>query len=300
MERNMRIGKYFGKGLLVAAAFCFSADAMAETSLYEVQNKKGEILYLGGTIHLLRPSDFPLPDEYQQSFDKSSVLVLETDLQTASSPEFGQQMVQLMMYKEGKNLSSDLHPEVWKELQEFATANQIPIGQYMQFKPFLACLLIVIQEGQKKGLTSGVDIYFDQQAKLTQKKKSELESATEVLAFMEEMNRQDPNSMVISTVRDLKKMDEMIVSMTKAWRSGDLTFFEKEILIPMQKEFPGSYKIMVLDRNNKWLPKIEAMLLTPEKEMVLVGSLHLVGSDGLLQQLRKKGYKIKPVAPAVK
>jgi uncharacterized protein YbaP (TraB family) len=56
--------------------------------------------------------------------------------------------------------------------------------------------------------------------------------------------------------------------------------------------------LIVTDRNNKWMQKIEAMFATPEKEMVLVGSLHLVGDDGLLKQLRKKGYKIKPVKAA--
>lgn len=288
----------YAKNLIAAGCILSASSSFADTSLFEVTNKKGETVYLGGTIHLMRPIDFPLPDEYQQTFDKTDVLVLEADLQKASSPEFGLQMMQLMMYKDGKNLSSDLRPEVWKELQDYAATNQIPIGQYMQFKPFMACLLMMIQEGQKKGLTPGVDAYFLQQAKMLQKKTGELESLDEVLAFMETMNHQDPNQMVISTIRDLKKMDELMVTLTKSWREGELSLIEKEMLNPMKKEFPETYKVMVLDRNNKWMEKIQAMFATPEKEMILVGSLHLVGDDGLLKQLKAKGYKITPVKAA--
>lgn len=283
------------KSLIVVSCILSTSTVYAETSLYEVTNKKGESLYLGGTIHLLRPSDFPLPAEFQQAFDNSQMLVLETDLQKASSPEFGQKMMQQMMYTGGKNLSSELRPEVWKELQDYSTTNQVPIGQLMQFKPFMVSLMMVMQQGQKSGLTQGVDFYFNQQARIQNKNIGELESADEVLNFMNALNDQDPNQTIIATLRDLKKMDEMMIKATAAWRAGDLSLIEKEMLIPMKKEFPEIYRLIVTDRNNKWMQKIEAMLATPEKEMVLVGSLHLVGDDGLLKQLRKKGYKIKPV-----
>jgi uncharacterized protein YbaP (TraB family) len=286
------------KSLIAASCILSASTVYAETSLYEVTNKKGENLYLGGTIHLLRPSDFPLPAEYQQAFDKSQMLVLETDLQKASSPEFGQKMMQQMMYTGGKNLSSELRPEVWKELQDYSTANQVPIGQLMQFKPFMVSLMMVIQQGQKSGLTQGVDFYFNQQARIQSKKIGELESADEVLNFMNALNDQDPNQTIIATLRDLKKMDEMMIKATAAWRAGELAVIEKEMLAPMKKEFPEIYRLIVTDRNNKWMQKIEAMFATPEKEMVLVGSLHLVGDDGLLKQLRKKGYKLKPVKAA--
>ena len=90
-----------------------SGLANAETSLFEI-TKGDQKLYLGGTIHLLRNSDFPLPDEFEQAYEHSQKLVLETDMQIASSPEFGQKMAQAMMYTDGKNLTKDLSPEVWR------------------------------------------------------------------------------------------------------------------------------------------------------------------------------------------
>ncbi len=286
------------KSLITAACILSASASFADTTLFEVTDKQGQSIYLGGTIHLLRPTDFPLPVEYQQAFDQSQMLVLETDLQKAASPENGQRTLQAMSYIGGKNLSTELSPEVWKELQDYSAANQVPIGQIMQFKPFMVSVVLIMQHSQKLGLTQGVDFYFNQQARTQNKPLGELESFDDVLAFMNKLNDQDPDLTIQSTLRDLKKMDELMVSLTKSWREGELSAIEKEMLLPMKKEFPEIYKLMVVDRNQKWMEKIQAMFSTPEKEMILVGSLHLVGNDGLLKQLKDKGYKIKAVEVA--
>ena len=44
-------------------------------------------------------------------------------------------------------------------------------------------------------------------------------------------------------------------------------------------------------RNRQWLPKIEALLDGDRDYLVLVGTLHYVGRDGLLELLRKDGHK---------
>lgn len=41
------------------------------------------------------------------------------------------------------------------------------------------------------------------------------------------------------------------------------------------------------------MPHIEGMMNNKPVELILVGALHLVGKDGLLQQLRNKGYIVK-------
>ena len=46
------------------------------------------------------------------------------------------------------------------------------------------------------------------------------------------------------------------------------------------------------DRNQRWLPQIEALLKEDQNCMVVVGALHLVGQGGLLELLRKQGYKV--------
>jgi len=82
--------------------------------------------------------------------------------------------------------------------------------------------------------------------------------------------------------------------MTASWKAGDLDTLDKEMGQKMKEETPNVYQALVVDRNKKWLPQLEQMFKTQEVEMVLVGALHLSGSDGLLAQLKKSGYQVKP------
>ena len=40
---------------------------------------------------------------------------------------------------------------------------------------------------------------------------------------------------------------------------------------PFREELPADFKLMIVDRNNKWMPQIERMFQTAEDELVLGG-----------------------------
>ena len=92
----------------------------------------------------------------------------------------------------------------------------------------------------------------------------------------------------------------MFSTMTAAWRSGDVDKLSELFLKEMKKEFPKLYKTLFTDRNNKWLDKIETYLQTPQKEFVLVGVGHMVGEDGLIEQLKRRGYEVKKLNSATR
>jgi uncharacterized protein YbaP (TraB family) len=283
----------FCLSLFVSVLLVISSYTNAETSLFEI-TKGDQKLYLGGTIHLLRNSDFPLPDEFEQAYEQAQKLVLETDLQKASAPEYGQKLAQAMMYTGGNNLSKTLSPDVWKELQAFADERQISLGQMIMFKPICVGMILTITEAQKMGIGQGVDDYFDRKARLVNKPFGELESGDELIASMKKIADTDPDLTISATLRDLKKMDVMMSTMVAHWRKGDIKALDKELAGPMRKEAPDVYQALVVERNQLWLPRLTTMLATEEVELVLVGSLHLTGKDGLLAQLKKQGYKVKP------
>jgi len=57
---------------------------------------------------------------------------------------------------------------------------------------------------------------------------------------------------------------------------------------------------MDIDRNDAWLPKIEQRLKTPghDDTLVVVGALHLLGNDGVVEKLRAKGYRVERICSA--
>ncbi len=48
-----------------------------------------------------------------------------------------------------------------------------------------------------------------------------------------------------------------------------------------------------MERNQAWLPQIEALFARRTSSMVVVGAAHLVGPDGLLKALASKGYRLQ-------
>ena len=80
--------------------------------------------------------------------------------------------------------------------------------------------------------------------------------------------------------------------MITAWRTGDAPKLAA-LLSEEYQQFPALYQSLVTERNRHWEPQIQQMLHDKDNYFVVVGALHLVGQGGLLELLRKDGYKIE-------
>jgi uncharacterized protein YbaP (TraB family) len=70
----------------------------------------------------------------------------------------------------------------------------------------------------------------------------------------------------------------------------------------MAKETPESYRLMIVNRNNDWLPQIAQKLdgAKSGNTLIVVGAAHLIGPDGLVEKLKAKGYKVERICSACK
>jgi uncharacterized protein YbaP (TraB family) len=279
--------------LVVLTGLIFSHSLFAESAVYEITKGKNKI-YLAGTIHMLRAQDFPPPVEFDAAYNESQKIFFETDLQKVKEPAFGQRFAQAMMLPNNGTLKDVLDADTWAALQAFSAKSHYPLSQTMMFNPAMTSILISMTEAKKFGVGEGVDTYYDKAARTDNKVIGELESADDVIAYMKLFAQEDPNKIINSTLKDAEGLQDLFESMVASWRKGDLEALDKEMGQKMKAETPHAYQALVVDRNKKWLPQLEQMFKTPEVEMVLVGSLHLSGSDGLLAQLKKSGYQVKP------
>lgn len=279
--------------VVLLGALAFSQSLSAASTVYEVSKGKQK-LYLAGTIHLLRNQDLPPPAEFDGAYQQAQKIIFETDLQKAKAPEFGQRFAQAMMLPNNTTLKDVLSAENWTALQEYSAKSQYPLSQTMMFNPAMVSILITLTESKKLGVGEGVDAYYDTAARTDNKIVGELESLDDVLGYMKKFAQEDPNKIIESILKDTESMSSDLEKMIASWKAGDLDTLDNAFSERMRKETPAVYQSLVVERNQKWLPQIAEMLKTPEIEMVLVGSLHLSGKDGLLVQLKKAGYKVKP------
>jgi uncharacterized protein YbaP (TraB family) len=117
-----------------------------------------------------------------------------------------------------------------------------------------------------------------------------LETVEAQLGFLDELTDQD--ALLRQMLQDFAVADEQMDEIMVAWKTGDAEALN-EVLVKSMREFPTVYDRLLVKRNQAWLPELEKLLASEHTTMVLVGAAHLVGPDGLLRALARKGYAIE-------
>ncbi len=280
------------KALTLSTSLLFTLGLQA-ASMWKVSNDQHS-LYIGGTIHVLTPEDYPLAKEYDVAYKASDKVIFETDMQVVSSPEFAQKMMDQMMYSDGTTINTVLQPDTYQALAVHLSSRQISMQTFASHKPSFLAISLTFIELQAMGYTSeGVDMFFANKAKAQGKEQGWLETPDEQLAFIANMGDDDPNAMIEYTLKDIKNMPEMFAKLHSTWLAGDMQGMAEVGITPFKADYPVIYQDLLVTRNNNWLPKIVKMLNDQPIELVLVGALHLSGPDSVLAKLKAKGYKIE-------
>lgn len=279
--------------LLLLSGLSVVSTANAASSVWQVTDGKNSI-YLGGTVHVLTTDDYPLPAEFDRAYALTDVLVLETDMAKLDSPAFQQTMLSQLTYPEGQNVSQHLSPETYQQLTAFCESRGIVMQIINNFKPSMISLMLTMVELQRLNFTGlGVDKFYNNKAVVDGKPLGKLETVEEQLAFIAGLGKGKEDELIRYSLEDIKTLPTFMVDMKTAWRDGDPQALEDLAITPLITDFPDIYQSLLVQRNNNWLPQIEAMFSNQQTELVLVGALHLVGKDGLLEQLQSAGYKVK-------
>ena len=251
-------------------------------------------IYLGGTVHLLRPSDFPLPDAYQQAYDDSERIFLETDLAAMTEIAVQQRMLRQLTYGDGRTLRSVLDEDVYQELTQYVeNVTGMPMVMMDSFRPGLLVSSLSVLEFQRLGFTpEGVDAHFYARAIEDGKPVGELETVDEQFAVLASMGEGYENEFIRYSLQDIDNIGDSIESLVRAWRSGNEQQLEADFVTPMQEQSQALYDSLLANRNHAWMARIEAMFTEPGTEYVLVGAAHMVGDDGLLRLLRERGFQV--------
>ncbi len=276
--------------LLLAAAF--AAPLTAQTSVWKV-TRHGQTLYLGGTCHVLRASDFPLPPEYDAAFAAAEQLLFETDLARVQSPEMQRIVQQHGLFTDGSTLEKVLSPEAWQSVQSWCAKNGAPVQRFAGMKPWFFTLMLTVIEMQKLGLTAqGVDVHYFKRAGEAGKQTGEMESFEEHVKFLLNLGAGHESEMVFRSIDELAELPKVMSDMLAAWRSGDLAKLDETMLKELREKYPSIHRELMVQRNQAWLPVIEKLLETPAVEFILVGVAHMAGPEGLVAALRERGCTV--------
>jgi len=268
------------------------STARAESSVWKVEEGDA-VMYLGGTIHLLRPSDFPLPPEFEAAYQASEVVVFETDVGKSADPSTQMMLLAKGMSSDGSTLEKRLSPEVHARLAAYCAANGIPLPLLQGFKPSFVALTLAAKELLRLGVSEqGVDVYFYRLANKDGKTISMLETIEEQIDYITSMGADDEDALIRYTIESTGSLEATFDRLVAAWKTGNDQDLHALLVSEVAAHTPQIYREIFVDRNRNWMPKIDAYGKTPATEFILVGAGHLVGPDGILAALQDKGYQV--------
>ena len=267
--------------------------SVADSSVFKV-SKDDEHLYIGGTIHMLAESDFPLPEEFDQAYKNAELIVFETDIAAMGSPETQAKFTQKLTYTDGSTLADHITAETYESLTSFLSDRRLPTNIMDFYKPGLAMSFLTIFELQRLGMAGvGVDKYYSDKAASENKKTEGLESIDQQLSFLEAIGEAEPDALLQHTINEMNKLEKVLVDIKRDWRRGVFATTLDKFMQEMKVQTPDLYVKLLKDRNKAWVPQVEALMATPETEFVMVGVAHLAGDDSLLDMLESLGYTIE-------
>jgi uncharacterized protein YbaP (TraB family) len=276
----------------VLLLICSTMILLAKSSLWKI-TQGDNVIYLGGTIHLLRPDDFPLPSEFDTAYNHSQQLLFETDMSVMESSSFQQKMQLALIYTDGSTLKDYVSAKTYQMILDYFKGT-IPEQILNRSTPAMIALTVSQLEMSKYEMAEeGVDHHYYKKAVRDGKETGGLETPDEQIAFIASMGNDDPDGWIQNSIDEVEDMGTMIADLVAAWRQGDTKALEKLVLEDMREKYPSIYKTLLLNRNSAWLPKLNELLTTEPVEFVLVGAGHLVGEGGVLALLKESGCTVE-------
>jgi uncharacterized protein len=269
---------------------CITAHADgALHSLWEIHGKHNTV-YLLGSIHVLRPTDYPLAPVVLEAYSNAKSLLMEVNLEEISSEQLQAEMLSSATLPEGKTLPEVLGKQRYGHADELARQVGVELSLFDQFAPWFAAEAISQLQLTQLGFQpeAGIEMYFMEKARSDGKSVAGLETAHDQILLFENMPMDTQAAYLVSSLEQAHDLPKEVDSMVHAWQRGDTQWFESE----MQSEFgkdPRLYQSVLGARNRKWLPKIEALLNDDKNYLVIVGTGHLIGPGSVIDLLKKDG-----------
>lgn len=265
------------------------APATIERSLLWRVDGPTDPIWLFGTIHGgVDASQWDaLPREVRSAIEDSEVIVLEIDLQAAESPQAQAELAPLMFIPDEKpNLKEQLGDEHWDLLKKRAP---LPADMLERFQPWV--VFSIFLEQMIAG-PEAVDLSIQNHARRLGKELEYLESMEEQVGFLAETI---DDEVLADMLTRFEYHTEKLEQMVQAYRRGDADTIERLVYDPQERErFPETHDVLVVERNENWMTTIEEYLQRG-RVFIAAGAGHYVGEDGIVEQLRLRGYEVTRV-----
>ena len=281
--------------LLFITAWLAAGSAVA-LPLWEITGTRNHVLLLG-SIHTLRPSDYPLDPAIAAALDEADVVYMELDMDDLDPAASASTIALLARDPRGRQLPELLGSAAWTSAVEQGRKIGLDLSTLAPFEPWYAAIVITQLRLAQLGFDTarGVESHIVASAGESGKEIRGLETLEGQLKTLDALSPGAQRTFLQLTLEEAASIGDEVDDMIAAWKSGDESTLEHEMLDSVREQ-PEVYRSLILKRNEAFSRAIARLANDSQDYLVVVGTLHLVGEDSVLNMLARDGLKTRPVA----
>lgn len=277
--------------VVLAGLFSFSIRAQVkhQTNLWKVEGENIKTSYVFGTIHILPKEDFVIKDKVKKAFETTDKIALELDM---ADPGFMKEIMAHSYLKKGDELKKYMDEDEYKLLDNYLK-EKIGTGMvmYNNTKPFML-MSVILTAGSGKPMAS-YELSFLTMARQANKEMEGLESYESQVAIFDSEPYDEQIDDLIEMIKNPEQNQDLYNNMVSFYLNEDVEGLYDLMDDYMDGDIEMTEK-MLDERNKKWIPEI-AKFSKENSVFYAVGAGHLGGKNGVLNLLKKAGYKVTPV-----
>ncbi len=261
-----------------------------QPDLWQVE-QNGNASYLFGSIHLGSNDMYPLSDAIYKAYSNTEHLMVEIDLKPEDEAKM-LPLIQKYAFNPTVPLEKRLSPEGLALYQQACQKQSLPCQQFSTYQAWFLSMQLSLMSMQKLGYKNelGIDKHFLTKAHQSKKNVISLESAQSQFKLLGSFDQQQQESMLLQSLQATK---EDFVQLFDAWKAGDddamLTMFQADF---EQSGAKAMYTALFDDRNINMTKQISNNIKANKSLFVVVGAGHIIGENGIVELLRKEGFKL--------
>jgi uncharacterized protein YbaP (TraB family) len=262
--------------------------------------------WLLGTMHLSDPRVTSLPEEAKAAFDGAKVVVLESDEILDQQKAAANMMARPdLMYFAGKETIADyLQPDEKKLLEDGLMKRGMPLAAVVKMKPWLLTSMVSLPSCELSRKAQGMpflDMKLAKDGLAAGKEVKGVETLAEQMEVVASLPMSFHVKSLIGTMKYPQYAADMMETTLQLYLQGEIglvfpagTYFAPEVSADDYKDMALFEEKLITMRNHHMADRGEPILARGNVFMA-VGALHLIGDEGLVELLRRKGYTVTAV-----
>ncbi|MBI5040368.1 MAG: TraB/GumN family protein [Gammaproteobacteria bacterium] len=247
--------------------------------------------HLLGTMHSEDPQIVALPEPVSKALRDADRVTLEVIL----DPHSLAAMSATTQITQGPELPALLGEDLYRKTVPAMAAQGVPEQSLRTLKPWAVAMTLMVPK-TNTGLFLDRVLYLEALAK--GKPIAGLETAAEQMEVFNGLSLEDQVALVADSLRSFPALDKMYAELNAAYARRDLVAITDINNAAMREGDPGLAQRFsaraITDRNKRMVERMQPGL-QQGNTFFAVGALHLPGQDGILESLRRKGYRVTAV-----